>query len=44
MQETVLDSRVGKILWRRKWQPISVFLPGQAHEQSGLWSVGLQES
>ena len=23
------DSWVGKILWRRKWQPIPVFLPGE---------------
>ena len=21
------------ILWRRKWQPISVFLPGESHGQ-----------
>ena len=24
---------VRKTLWRRKWQPIPVFLPGKAHEQ-----------
>ena len=24
---------VGKIPWRRKWQPTSVFLPGESHEQ-----------
>ena len=24
---------VGKILWRRKWQPIQVFLPGESHGQ-----------
>ena len=33
----------GKIPWRRKWQPIPVFLPGEPHGQSssmcyGLWS------
>ena len=27
---------VGKILWRRKWQPSLVFLPGESHEQRGL--------
>ena len=25
------DSWVGKIPWRRKWQPTPVFLPGEAH-------------
>ena len=27
------DSWVGKIPWRRKWQPIPVFLPGEFHGQ-----------
>jgi len=27
---------VGNILWRRKWQPTSVFLPGKLHEQRSL--------
>ena len=27
---------VGKILWRRKWQATSVFLPGKSHEQRSL--------
>ena len=26
----------GKILWRRAWQPIPVFLPGESHEQRSL--------
>ena len=37
---------VGKITWRRKWQPNSVFLPGESHGQKslagqsrGLWRV-----
>ena len=30
------DPWVGKILWRRKWQPTPVFLPGKSHEQGGL--------
>ena len=27
---------VGKILWRRVWQPTPVFLPGKSHEQRNL--------
>ena len=27
---------VGKIPWRRKWQPIPVFLPGESHGQRSL--------
>ena len=27
---------VGKIPWRRKWQPIPVFLPGKSHGQRNL--------
>ena len=27
---------VGKILWRKKWQPIPVFLPGKSHGQRSL--------
>ena len=27
----VFDSWVGKIPWRRKWQPTSVFFPGESH-------------
>ena len=30
------DPCVGKIPWRRKWQSIPVFLPGQSHEQRSL--------
>ena len=25
------------MLWRRKWQPTVVFLPGEFHGQRGLW-------
>ena len=28
--------RVGKILWRRTWQPTPVFLPGESHKQRSL--------
>ena len=30
------DPWVGKIPWRRKWQPILVFLPGKFHGQRSL--------
>ena len=30
------DPWVGKIPWRRKWQPILVFLPGKPHDQRSL--------
>ena len=29
----MFDLWVGKILWRKKWQPTSVFLPGKSHGQ-----------
>ena len=31
MRETQFDPWVGKIPWRRKWQPTPVFLPGESH-------------
>ena len=31
-----LDPWVRKILWRRKWQPILVFLLGKSHGQRNL--------
>ena len=41
MQETCgFSSWVGKIPWRRKWQPTLVFLPGKSHGQRSL--VGSQ--
>ena len=30
------DTWVGKIPWRRKWQPTPVFLPGKSHGQRSL--------
>ena len=30
------DPWVRKIPWRRKWQPTSVFLPGESHGQRSL--------
>jgi len=42
MRETRVQSQGGKIPWRRKWQPIPVFLPGETHgeEPGGLHSMG----
>ena len=31
-----IDSWVGKIPWRRAWQPTPVFLPGESHGQRSL--------
>ena len=39
MQETQrfrFDLWIGKIPWRRAWQPTPVFLPGESHGQSSL--------
>ena len=32
---------VGKILWRREWQPTPVFLPGRSHGQGAWWATVL---
>ena len=39
------DPWVWNILWRRKWQPIAVLLPGKSHERSlvGYSSWGRKE-
>ena len=31
-----LDPSIEKIPWRRAWQPIPVFLPGESHGQRSL--------
>ena len=36
MQKTWFDPWVGKIPWRRAWQPTPVFLPGETHGQRSL--------
>ena len=36
MQETQVQSLVGKIPWRREWLPTPVFLPGEFHGQRSL--------
>ena len=35
------DHWVGKIPWRRKWQPIPAFLPGESHGQRSLVGCSL---
>ena len=40
------DSWVGKISWRRVWQPTPIFLPGEppwTEEPDGLQSMGHKE-
>ena len=32
---------VGKIPWRRKWQPTPIFLPGESHGQRSLVGYSL---
>ena len=34
MQRHRFNPQVGKIPWRRKWQPTPVFLPGESYRQS----------
>ena len=36
MWETQVGRCVGKIPWRKKWQPSPVFLPGESHGQRSL--------
>ena len=46
MQETWVRSWVGKIPWRRAWQPTPIFLPGKSPWTKGpgrLQSMGLQK-
>ena len=45
--ENQFDSYVGKIPWRRKWQPTPVLLPGKSHAQRSLLACspwGCEES
>ena len=39
-QETRSNPWVRKILWRRKWQPTAVFLPGKFHRPGSLMGYG----
>ena len=36
MQRPWFDPWIGKILWRRAWQPTPVFLPAESHGQRSL--------
>ena len=38
------NSWVGKIPWRRAWKPTPLFLPGEAHGQRSLVSMGVAKS
>ena len=40
MRETGFDPWVGKISWRRTWQPTPVFLPGKSHGWRNLVDYG----
>ena len=39
-QETLVQSLVKKIPWRKKWQPTPAFLPGESHGQKSLAGYG----
>ena len=36
------DPWVGKVPWKKKWQPTPVFFPGKSHEQRSLADSRLQ--
>ena len=36
LRDGEFDPWVGKISWRRAWQPTPVFLPGKSHGQKNL--------
>ena len=42
IRDTGSISGVGKIPWRRTWQPTPVFLPRESHGPGRLQSVGSQ--
>ena len=47
VEDPDFDPCVGKIPWRREWQPTPVFLPGKSHGQRilvGYSPWGRQES
>ena len=39
MQETRVDPWVGKIPWRKEWQPTPVFLPGNPKNRGTWWAI-----
>ena len=40
VRDVNFDHPVGKISWRREWQPTPVFLPGESHGQRSLAGYG----
>ena len=40
-RDSGVDPCVGEILWRRKWQPTPIFLPGESHGQRSLAGYSL---
>ena len=42
MQDTWFDPWVGKIPWRKEWQPTPVFWPGKSYAQRSLAGYGLR--
>ena len=38
------DPWVGKIPWRRQWQPTLVFLPGESHGHRSTWQVAVHRA
>jgi len=36
LEQVAISYWIGKILWRRAWQPTSAFLPGESHGQRSL--------
>ena len=39
-----LDPWVGKIPWRKAWQPTPVFLPGEPHGNRGAWQLTVHKT
>ena len=33
------DPGIGKIPWRRAWQPTPVFLPGKSNDRGAWWAI-----
>ena len=40
----IQETWVGKIPWRRAWQPTPVFLPGESHGQRNLVVHGVTKN
>ena len=43
IQETEFNTWIGKIPWRRKWQPTPLFLFEKSHGQKNLESYGFKK-